>query len=159
MDAALAHYHRATDRRHRRDGDWCAHHDDRGAEPFVARLHLPPEAEARGLDCSSTGGVTVSPRIGAVELGLPDEAALTELVQHQRWFGAKSRSVVRGRLVDSASLRPASPPGTWILFEIEFADGGSELYQLLCAVSGEEGTTGADLTIPPALAQQLIRSM
>jgi maltokinase len=55
------------------------------------------------------------------------DAALTEFVGAQRWFGSKSRSLAGGRVVDSAELAPGC---SLALFEAAFADGGHELYQL-----------------------------
>ena len=107
------------------------------------------------------------PPIESVELGLPDEAALTELVQRQRWFGARSRTARWGRIVDAAALRPERlvgvPTGVWVLFEIEFADGGSELYQLLLhgRPASESGlpATLDDATLGPELVREVVRAM
>ena len=79
------------------------------------------------------------------------ERALAALVREQRWFGSKSRSLAGGRIVDSGAL---SPECTLALFEMAFADGGSELYQLpyRLALNGEVVLDLAD----PALADALL---
>jgi maltokinase len=96
-----------------------------------------------------------SQRIESAALGLPAEPALTELVRRERWFGARSRTVRGGNVVDAASLERASR-GLWLLFEIGFADGGSELYQLLCTPSP---AGAADLALSPELACEVIRCL
>jgi maltokinase len=55
------------------------------------------------------------------------EPALPGLLGEQRWFGSKSRALVGGRIVDSA---PLSPDCALAIYEAEFAEGESELYQL-----------------------------
>ncbi|MDX6631384.1 MAG: maltokinase, partial [Gaiellales bacterium] len=53
--------------------------------------------------------------------------AAAQLIGAQRWFGSKARPLVGGRVVDAGDL----PDGcVFALYEAEFADGGSELYQL-----------------------------
>jgi maltokinase len=83
-----------------------------------------------------------------------DESALTRLVREQRWFGSKSRALTRGRVVDTGPL----PPGCVLaFFEAEFADGGSELYQLPYRVEA-----GGDLQLSladPALAHALLAAL
>jgi maltokinase len=56
-----------------------------------------------------------------------DAQALARLVGGQRWFGSKSRALAGGRIADSGRL---APDCLFALFESEFADGGTELYQL-----------------------------
>jgi len=92
--------------------------------------------------------------ISSTALGLPDERALTELVRRQRWFGARSRSVAAGRVADAAPLGDAESDGLLALYEIDFADGGSEVYQLLCSPAGADA--GSDLALAPDLVHRLV---
>ena len=65
------------------------------------------------------------------------EQLLPEYLQRQRWFGAKSRSIVSIRIVDWAEL--AGIPAALVFLEITYADGAPDLYQLPLAF-----TQGAD---------------
>jgi trehalose synthase-fused probable maltokinase len=60
-----------------------------------------------------------------------DERALIEFVTGQRWFGSKTREVVRATLVDRATLREDDPRLELQLVETRFAEGTHETYQLL----------------------------
>jgi predicted trehalose synthase len=82
------------------------------------------------------------------------ERPLAALVREQRWFGSKSRALAGGRIVDSGAL---SPDCTLALFETEFADGGSELYQLPHRLA-RDGAVVLDLA-DPALAQALLSAL
>jgi len=91
--------------------------------------------------------------IASESLGLPPEKALTELVRRERWFGARSRTVERGRVVDAAQLGTSERDGLWALYEIDFADGGSDVYQLLCSRTDADA---ADLSLAPDLVRVLV---
>ena len=82
------------------------------------------------------------------------DAALTEFVGAQRWFGSKSRSLAGGRVVDSGELAPGC---ALALFEAAFADGGDELYQLPMRLteSGAIELSAAD----PVLAHALLAAL
>ena len=58
-------------------------------------------------------------------------AALIDFVTGQRWFGSKTREVVRASIVDRATLRDAEPRLELLLVETRFATGTHETYQLL----------------------------
>jgi maltokinase len=82
------------------------------------------------------------------------DAALTEFVGAQRWFGSKARSLAGGRVVDSAELAPGC---SLALFEAAFADGGGELYQLAMRLTGSGAIelSAAD----PVLAHALLAAV
>jgi maltokinase len=80
-----------------------------------------------------------------------EEPALAPLVREQRWFGSKSRASAGGRIVDHA---PLAPDCVLALFQSEFADGGSELYQLPYRIA-RDGELMLELA-DPALAGALL---
>ena len=82
------------------------------------------------------------------------ERALAALVREQRWFGSKSRALAGGRTVDSVALPPEC---VLALFQAEFAEGGSELYQLPYRVA-EDGEKVLGLADPP-LALALLAAL
>jgi maltokinase len=82
------------------------------------------------------------------------ERALAPLVREQRWFGSKSRAPAGGRILDSG---PLSPDCLLALFETEFADGGSELYQLPYRIA-RDGEVVLELA-DPALAEALLAAL
>jgi len=84
----------------------------------------------------------------------PEGRALAEMVRRQRWFGAHSRELTRGRTLDEGAL---APDCTLALFEASFADGGSELYQLPQRVR-DDGTTELSLA-DAALARSLLGAL
>ncbi len=85
------------------------------------------------------------------------EPALAALVREQRWFGSKSRALAGGRIADAGAL---SADCVLALFEVEFADGGHELYQLPYRVAADaEKVIGlADPPLAHALLAALRRS-
>jgi predicted trehalose synthase len=85
------------------------------------------------------------------------EPALAALVRAQRWFGSKSRALAGGRIADAGAL---SADCVLALFEVEFADGDHELYQLPYRVAGDtEKVIGlADPPLAHALLARLRRS-
>jgi maltokinase len=86
----------------------------------------------------------------------PDARALAALVREQRWFGAKSRRLTGGRIVDAG---PLPPDCTLALFEAAFADGERELYQLPYRVHAHGGVELAlsDLALAHALLAAIRR--
>ena len=60
-----------------------------------------------------------------------DERALIDFITAQRWFGSKTREVVRATVIDHATLRDAEPRLELQLVEARFAEGTHETYQLL----------------------------
>jgi maltokinase len=82
------------------------------------------------------------------------DQALAELVREQRWFGSKSRALAGGRIVDTGALPPEC---VLALFEAEFAEGGSELYQLPYRIA-DDGDKVLGLADPP-LAHALLGAL
>ncbi|HET6173423.1 MAG TPA: hypothetical protein VFD90_12485 [Gaiellales bacterium] len=82
------------------------------------------------------------------------EHALGWLVREQRWFGSKSRELAGGRIVDSGAL---APDCALALFEIAFAEGPGELYQLPYRVAAD-GRPVLELA-DPALAAALLAAL
>ena len=81
-------------------------------------------------------------------------AALTRLVAGQRWFGSKSRAVADGRPVDSGAL---APDCVMALFEVTFAEGDAELYQLPYRVTSDDRL---ELSLAdPELARALLAAL
>lgn len=62
---------------------------------------------------------------------MTDERELSEFITAQRWFGSKSRDVVRSEVVDRAVLRDDDPRLELLLVETRFDTGTHETYQLL----------------------------
>jgi maltokinase len=83
------------------------------------------------------------------------EAALLRLVGDQRWFGSKSRVLTSGRVIDTGLL---SEGCVLALFEAEFADGESELYQLPYRVDDETGRLELSLA-DPLLGRSLLAGL
>jgi maltokinase len=85
------------------------------------------------------------------------EPALAPLVRDQRWFGSKSRRLTGGRIADSGPLLDGC---VLALFQAEFAEGGSELYQVphRIADDGEIVLALSDRRLAGALVSALRRS-
>jgi maltokinase len=60
-----------------------------------------------------------------------DEQQLIDFVREQRWFGSKSRQVIRAAVAGRATLRDGEPPLELQLVEVGFDTGTHEIYQLL----------------------------
>jgi trehalose synthase-fused probable maltokinase len=60
---------------------------------------------------------------------LLEAEGLRDWIAHQRWYGAKSRSIAGVEIVESLALRP-DPPVVLALVQTRFATGTHELYQL-----------------------------
>src|SRR5680860_1810872 len=61
----------------------------------------------------------------------------------KRWFGAKERVITSVSVIDDTDLDDGPPPLTAALVRIDFADGGSDVYNLLLIAA-----TGAELQDP-----------
>jgi predicted trehalose synthase len=86
-----------------------------------------------------------------------DEQALIEYVTRQRWYGAKSRTVMHARVLDSVVLRTAEPQFALALVELGYETGAHEIYQLFYALrDGELEPDGLD---EPQLARELVSAM
>jgi maltokinase len=87
-----------------------------------------------------------------------DEQGLIDYVTHQRWYGAKSRTVAHAALLESVVLRTAEPQLALALIELRYETGAHDLYQLLYAL--REGELAVDgLAEDPALARELVSAM
>src|SRR5437764_1487583 len=68
---------------------------------------------------------------------LLDDESLRDWIAHQRWYGAKARSVAGVEIVEHLTLREV-PPLVLTLAQTRFATGTHELYQLpLLLLEGE----------------------
>jgi maltokinase len=86
-----------------------------------------------------------------------DEQALIEYVYRQRWYGAKSRTVLHARVLDSVVLRTTEPQFALALVELSYETGAHDTYQLLYALlDGELELDGLD---EPQLARELVSAM
>lgn len=86
-----------------------------------------------------------------------DEQALIEYVTQQRWYGAKSRTVMHARVLDSVVLRTAEPQFALALVELGYETGVHDIYQLLYALrDGELELDGLD---QPQLARELVSAI
>jgi trehalose synthase-fused probable maltokinase len=86
-----------------------------------------------------------------------DEQALIDYVTQQRWYGAKSRTVMHARVLDSVVLRTAEPQFGLAIVELGYDTGVHDLYQLLYALrDGELELDGLD---EPQLARELVSAM
>jgi maltokinase len=86
-----------------------------------------------------------------------DEQALIEYVTQQRWYGSKSRAVMRAQLLDSVVLRTTEPQFALALVELRYETGVTDIYQLLYAlIDGEIELDGLD---EPQLARELVSAM
>ena len=65
--------------------------------------------------------------------------SLAAMLQKKRWFGAKEREITGASLIDDTVVDEGPPPLMASLVRIDFADGGSDVYNLLLtATSGDE---------------------
>jgi maltokinase len=85
-----------------------------------------------------------------------DERALIDYVTRQRWYGAKSRTVVHAQVLDTVPIRQAEPRLALALVELRYDTGAHDLYQLLLSDSGGavDGLAGN-----PNLARELVSAM
>ncbi len=86
-----------------------------------------------------------------------DEQTVIEYVMRQRWFGAKSRSIMHARILDSVVLRTTEPQLALALVEFGHETGAHDTYQLLYVLKdGELDLDGLD---EPQLARELVSAM
>ena len=86
-----------------------------------------------------------------------DEQALIDYVTQQRWYGSKSRAVMRAQLLDSVVLRTTEPQFALAIVELVYETGAHDTYQLLYAlIDGEISLDGLD---EPQLARELVSAM
>ena len=86
-----------------------------------------------------------------------DEQALIDYVTQQRWYGAKLRTVMHARVLDSVVLRTTEPQLALALVELGYDTGAHDIYQLLYALrDGELELDGLD---EPQLARELVSAM
>jgi maltokinase len=87
-----------------------------------------------------------------------DGHALTEYVTRQRWYGAKSRTVIHSEVLETVVIRQAEPQLTLALVELRYDTGAHDLYQLLFSGSTEEGEIDG-LAEEAGLARELVSAM
>ncbi len=86
-----------------------------------------------------------------------DESALIDYVTHQRWYGAKSRTVSHAELLDTVAIRHTEPQLSLGLVELRYDTGAHDIYQLLLS---DDGDAGSDvLAEDPSLARELVSAM
>ena len=86
-----------------------------------------------------------------------DEQTVIDYVMQQRWYGAKSRTVMRARVLDSVVLRTAEPQFALALVELGYDTGVHDIYQLLYAL--RDGKLELDGLDEPQLARELVSAM
>src|SRR3954470_7319043 len=86
-----------------------------------------------------------------------DEARLIDYVTHQRWYGAKSRSVSHADVLDSVVLRTTEPQLALALVEMRYDTGAHDIYQLPFSMRGEE--VEIDGLEDAQLARELVSAM
>ena len=68
-----------------------------------------------------------------------ERQALVPFLQRQRWFGGKARAVSSARFIDWTTLRRGAHPAFVTIVQVEYRDGGRELYVLpLSMISGPD---------------------
>jgi maltokinase len=87
-----------------------------------------------------------------------DGNALIEYVTRQRWYGAKSRTVIASDVLDTVVIRQAEPQLTLALVELRYDTGAHDLYQLLFSGSDEAGAIDG-LAEDASLARELVSAM
>jgi len=91
------------------------------------------ESKEAALELTTVSGGSVwRDLLGGRGLSLLEQL-LPEYLQRQRWFGAKSRSIVSIRVVNWVEV-PATPTAL-IEFEISYTEGAPDLYQLPLALT------------------------
>ena len=85
-------------------------------------------------------------RTQSVPLGqLLDDDSLREWIAHQRWYGAKARSIAGLEIVESPLLGQ-DPPTLLALVQTRFATGTHELYQLPLILIGDDESLARPLS-------------
>lgn len=84
---------------------------------------------------------------------LPSPQAIAEWLPRQRWFGAKTRRIVRVAFADAVPLGP----GVVVLADVDLDDNGHERYAVLLTASGEIGDALGDSEFCRALMSLLTR--
>jgi maltose alpha-D-glucosyltransferase/alpha-amylase len=80
---------------------------------------------------------------------------LPAFLPQQRWFGGKARTIATTRIVDVAPLVQRPTPAWWVIVEVAYEDGGSELYHVpLAVVTGRLARRLAEAT-PTAVVTRL----
>jgi trehalose synthase-fused probable maltokinase len=80
-------------------------------------------------------------------------ADLRKMLPSRRWFGSKTRTITRVAPLDWAAVPGTS--GLLALFEVTYADGGREIYQVPVIPTHEAGAIG-DATEDPTFCRLLI---
>ncbi len=82
---------------------------------------------------------------------LLDTESLRDWIAHQRWYGAKARSIAGLEIVEALTLRD-DPPLLLALVQTRFATGTHELYQLPILLLGPDHQPGRDNGASGAIA-------
>jgi trehalose synthase-fused probable maltokinase len=87
-----------------------------------------------------------------------DSSALIEYVTRQRWYGAKSRTVIASDVLDTVVLRQADPQLTLALVELRYDTGAHDIYQTIFAGGEEDGQIDG-LAEDAGLAREIVSAM
>jgi maltokinase len=87
-----------------------------------------------------------------------DSSTLIEYVTRQRWYGAKSRTVIASGVLETVVLREAEPRLTLALVELRYDTGAHDIYQLLFSGANDEGEIDG-LAEDAGLARELVSAM
>ena len=105
-------------------------------EPPVVERSAGKRRQVNGMTLSPAPAVSVTTLVAEPEqetLG----GILPQYLSKQRWFGSKSKTIQRTRIVSSAPL--SASPAVLALVEVQFTEGASELYQIPLAIARGEG--------------------
>ncbi len=84
--------------------------------------------------------------------------ALIEYVTRQRWYGAKSRTVIHSEVLDTVVIRQTEPELTLALVELTYDTGAHDLYQLVFSGRGD-GVAIDGLAEDAGLARERVSAM
>jgi len=87
-----------------------------------------------------------------------DEQSLIDYVTHQRWSGAKSRTVSHSAVLDTVTIREVDPQLSLALVEMRFDTGTHEVYQLLVS-GGDEDAPLDGLAENVGIAREIVSAM
>jgi len=87
-----------------------------------------------------------------------DKSALIEYVTRQRWYGAKSRTVIHSEILDTVTVRQTEPQLRLALVALTYDTGAHDLYQLLFVGSPAESEVDG-LAEDANLARELVSAI
>ncbi|MBI3048494.1 MAG: maltose alpha-D-glucosyltransferase [Acidobacteria bacterium] len=103
--------------------------------PITART-APVVEEHALLPSLFAGAVWESALDGGLRT-IIERRALVPFLERQRWFGGKARQVASARFADWTTLRRGAHPAFLTIVEVEYRDGGRELYALPLAMASD----------------------